>query len=140
MTTDSFTATAGTVRTRENPLLRWALITDGAVSAVNGLAYVAAANAVGDLLELPVSLLVPAGVFLVVYGLVLIAMARRPRLARRAVAGVVVLNALWVVDSLVVASGAWFDPGTAGVVWLLMQAAVVAAFAVVQAVGMRRAG
>lgn len=129
MTSTTYTEPARTVRVRETPLLRWALELDGAVSALNGLAYVVAAGAIGDLLCLPASLLRAAGAFLVVYGLALVVMSLRPRLRRTAVLAVVVLNALWVIDSVVVAVSGWFEPS----------GAVIAGFATPQGLGLRRA-
>ncbi|NEE03370.1 hypothetical protein [Phytoactinopolyspora halotolerans] len=139
MAMDTINRAGNVVRVRENPLLRWALEIDGAVSALNGLAYVVAAGALSDLLGLPTALLVPAGAFLVVYGLVLVAMSMRSTVGRAVVRTVIVLNALWVADSIVVAASGWFDASTAGIVWILLQAAVVAGFAVAQAGGLRRA-
>ncbi|AYY12110.1 hypothetical protein EF847_04695 [Actinobacteria bacterium YIM 96077] len=128
-----------TVPIHRTPLLRWALAVDGAVSAVNGLIYVALAAAVGGLLGLPATLLVPVGAFLILYGAGLAVMSGRSRLRALAVLAVVELNAIWVVASLVVAATGWFDPSTIGVVWIVLQAAVVAGFAVAQLAGLRRA-
>ncbi|MFF1785652.1 hypothetical protein ACFVX9_04230 [Kitasatospora sp. NPDC058243] len=47
------------------------------------------------------------------------------------------LNAVWVVLSLV-AMAAWLEPTTAGAVWIPVQAAVVALFAVLQFTALRR--
>ncbi|WP_129669546.1 hypothetical protein [Phytoactinopolyspora endophytica] len=139
MATGTFSPATSAVRIRETPLLRWALEIDGAVSALNGLAYVVAAGAIGDRLGLSTALLVPIGAFLVVYGAALVVMSMRPRLGRGAVRAVIVLNALWVVDSLVVAFSGWFDPQGIGIAWILAQAVVVAGFATAQALGLRRA-
>ena len=49
------------------------------------------------------------------------------------------VNALWVVDSLVVAAAGWFDLTTVGTVCVVVQAAVVAGLAVAEYAGLRRA-
>jgi hypothetical protein len=51
---------------------------------------------------------------------------------------VVVANVAWVAASLCALLFGWLDPSTAGMVWIPLQAAVVAGFAALQAVGLNR--
>ncbi|TDD98888.1 hypothetical protein [Jiangella asiatica] len=138
MTTNTVARTASVARVRETPLLRWVLELDGVGTGLNGLAYLVAAGWIGDRLGLPTALLYPAGAFLVLAGAVLVALSTRRVVPVAWLWGVVAINAVWVVDSVVVAAAGWFDLTTAGTVWVLAQAALVAGFAVVETVAIRR--
>ncbi|TDD73137.1 hypothetical protein E1262_01260 [Jiangella aurantiaca] len=140
------TGTAGTAartpavaRIRETPLLRWTLELDGIATALNGLVYVLAAGWVGDHLGLPTALLYPAGAFLVVVGALVFTVSTRREAPVLWVGAILVLNAVWAIDSVIVAAAGWFDPTTAGTVWILLQAGLVALFAVLQWAGLKRA-
>ncbi len=120
-------------------LLRPALLLDAGVTGANGLAYLVAAGPLAELLGPPEAALRGIGAFLVVFA-ALVALAGRPAApARRAVVAVVVVNAAWVAGSLVAAAAGWGSPTTAGTVWTLLQAGVVAGFAELQVAGLRRA-
>jgi hypothetical protein len=118
-------------------LLRLALKLDAVVTGANGVAYLAAAEPLEDLLGLPPSLLRPAGAFLVLFAVVVWLVATRPVVSRAAVLAVVAANTLWVVDSLAFLALGWSSPTTAGGVWIALQAAVVAGFATLQAYARR---
>src|SRR5215217_5163508 len=64
-------------------LLRLALRLDAVVTAANGAAYLLAAPLLGDLLGLPAGWLRGVGVFLLLFGAVVWAVARPARAARR---------------------------------------------------------
>ncbi|MFJ8885245.1 hypothetical protein ACIRJR_17815 [Streptomyces sp. NPDC102402] len=130
--------TAGRV-TAARPL-RMFLGLDAAVTAGNGLIYLIAAGPVGDLLDLDTGLLRGIGAFLTVYGILVGVLASRPVPAAGATKVVIEANLLWAVASVVTAVFGWFDPNTVGTVWILMQAAVVGGFAVLQINGLRRLG
>jgi hypothetical protein len=49
------------------------------------------------------------------------------------------MNVLWTVDSLAAAAFAAWSPTTAGTVWIVLRAAVVAVFAGLQLTALRRA-
>ena len=120
-------------------LLRPALILDAAVTGVNGVAYLAAAGPLEDLLGLPASWLRTAGVVLVAFALFVALVARRP--SAGAVSAIVAVNIAWVLGSLVFAIAGWGSPETVGTVWIVLQAIVVAGFAELQvASGPWRAG
>ena len=119
------------------PLLRLALRLDAVVTGVNGAAYLLATPLLADLLGLPVGWLRGAGAFLLLFGVAVWAVAVRP--TRPAVEAVVAANALWAVGSVAVVLAGLGSPTTVGAVWLVLQAVVVAAFAVLQATGLRRA-
>lgn len=69
--------------------------------------------------------------FLVVYAVVVWLVAMRRVLLRPAVWGVVVANAIWAVDSIVVARAEWFSPSGAGRERIILQAITVGGFAMV---------
>jgi hypothetical protein len=120
-------------------MLRPALILDAAVTGLNGVAYLAAAEPLEDLLGLPAAWLRTAGAVLVAFALLVALASRRPNAG--AVSAIVAVNAAWVVGSLVFALAGWGSPETAGTVWIVLQAIVVAGFAELQvASGPWRAG
>jgi hypothetical protein len=115
-----------------NAVLRLALRLDAVVTAANGAAYLALAGPLEDLLGLSPDLLRPAGAALLAFAAaVWLTAARRPA-SRGAVLAIVAVNALWVTASLALAVLGWGSPTTAGTVWVVLQALVVAAFADVQ--------
>jgi hypothetical protein len=57
---------------------------------------------------------------------------------RRAVVALVAVNAAWALGSVAVAIGGWPSPTTIGTLWIVAQAAVVGAFAELQATALRR--
>jgi hypothetical protein len=117
--------------------LRRVLALDAVVTAGNGLIYLLAAGPVGRLLGVPSELLIGLGAFLTLYGLAVGYLALRPVPPGSGVRAVIAANVAWVVASL----GAllfWLDPTVAGTVWIPAQALVVAAFAALQAMALRR--
>ena len=119
-------------------LLRAALKLDAVVTGANGLAYLAAAAPLGDLLGLTPSLLRAGGALLVAFAVGVWATAARPSLRRSAVLAVVAVNVLWSAGSIVAAAAAWGSPTVEGTVWIILQAVVVAVFAELQVVGLKR--
>ncbi|MGY1639338.1 hypothetical protein ACI78V_22055 [Geodermatophilus sp. SYSU D00742] len=127
-----------TTTTRPAPasLLRLALRLDAVVTGLNGAAYVLAASPLADLLGLPPGWLRGTGVLLLAYAVAVWLVGTRP--VPSAVRAVVTANALWAAGSVAVVLAGVGTPTPTGVVWLVLQAAVVAAFAVLQAAGLRR--
>jgi hypothetical protein len=130
--------TAPVTARRPLGLLPLALRLDAVVTGANGLAYLAAAPLLTGLLGVPPGVLRGLGAFLVVFaaGVALVA-ARRPD-PTVAVAVVVGANLLWAAGSVAAVAADRFDLTALGAVWVLLQAAVVAGFAVLQATGLRR--
>jgi hypothetical protein len=117
--------------------LRLALKLDAVVTGLNGAAYVAAAGPLGDLLGLDSALLRGLGGFLLVFALAVWTIATRPSIPRAGVAFVIEANVAWVVASLAAVAFGWSSPETAGTVWIVLQAGVVALFAALQFVTRR---
>ncbi|MFJ3924689.1 hypothetical protein [Streptomyces sp. NPDC090022] len=121
---------------RPQVALRRFLALDSVVTTANGLAYVAFSAPLGRLLGIGQGLLLDLGLLLVAYGAAVGWLASRQRPAGGAVTAVVEINYVWAVASLV-ALVAWFEPTTAGTVWIPAQALTVAMFAVLQQLALR---
>lgn len=113
-------------------LLRLALKLDAAVTGVNGVAYLAAAEPLNDLLGVEPALLRGLGAFLVAFAFFVWTVATRPAVARAALIAVVAANAAWVFGSIAFAAAGLSSPSTVGNAWIVLQAVVVAGFAAVQ--------
>ncbi|MGY1785304.1 hypothetical protein [Geodermatophilus sp. SYSU D00698] len=118
-------------------LLRVALRLDAVVTGANGLAYLAAAPLLSDLLGVPAGALRGLGAFLAVFAAGVALVAARPRVPRGATEVVVGANALWAAGSVATVVAGRFDLTAAGTVWVLLQAAVVAGFAALQLTALR---
>ncbi len=136
MTSTTAGGNAALPATRPGGLLRLALRLDAVVTGANGAAYLLAAGPLAELLGLPAGVLRGVGAFLLVYAAAVGLVARRP--VGSAVRAVIGANALWAAGSVAVVVADLGTPSTPGAVWLVLQAAVVAAFAVAQAAGLRR--
>ncbi|MCD7436824.1 hypothetical protein K4B79_01170 [Streptomyces lincolnensis] len=111
--------------------LRRFLALDALVTGANGLAYLAVSGPLADFLGVDSALLPALGVFLLVYAAGVGVLAARERPPALAVRAVVDANLAWAALSCA-ALALWLTPSTAGVVWTVLQAAVVAGFALFQ--------
>ena len=118
-------------------LLRLALKLDAAASGALGVLALAAGPLLDDLLDAPLALLWPTGLFLVAYAAAIWTAASRPAVSRPAARSVVMLNLLWVVASVVTVVAGWFSLNGLGTAFVLAQAAAVALFAGLQFLGLR---
>lgn len=138
-------ALGGSVEAKDGRFLRLVFRLDAvATGAVGVLVLLAAGIVVGDgrpfvaLLGTPLSLLVPVGLFLMVYaGFVWIIGSRR-LVSGSACWAAVAINAACVVGCVVVVAAGWFPLTALGVVFVLVQAVAVALFAGLQFIGLRR--
>ncbi|RBY92566.1 hypothetical protein [Blastococcus sp. TF02A-30] len=130
--------TAPAPTTRRPDLLRTALRLDAAVTGANGAAYLLAAPWLSDVLGVPSGALLGLGGFLLAYAVAVAAVAARRPAPVPAVEAVVAANALWAAASVAAVVAGAFDLTALGTAWVLLQAAVVAAFALVQIAGLRR--
>jgi hypothetical protein len=119
-------------------LLRHALLLDAIVSGATGALLSFGAGPLSGLMGLPQALLTGAGVFCVVYALGLAVLARRADIPRPLAMAVVAGNLVWVVASLWLPVSGLVDPTTLGTAFVLVQAAAVMAFAVLQRMGIAR--
>jgi len=118
--------------------LRNVLLADALVSGATGALMALAAGVLEPILQVPAPLLRIAGLVLLPYAALVAMLARRDTLSRGAVWAVVGCNALWAVDCVALLFTGWIDPGVLGVAFILVQAVVVAAFAELQVLGLRR--
>ncbi|MEV0388353.1 hypothetical protein [Nonomuraea sp. NPDC050643] len=130
--------TALTVTADRTKFLRLALAADAVVTGGNGLIYLALAAPVSTLLGPDAGLLRGIGVFLLVYGAAVGLLATRRPISPAATKAVIALNVIWTLGSVgtVVAGAADFT--TIGAIWAIAQALVVAGFAELQIMGLRR--
>ena len=119
--------------------LRRALVVDALVSAAAGVLMSLGAELLAPLLALPPGLLCGAGLVLFPWAAALLWMARRPAVPAAAVWSVIVLNVLWVADSVWVALGGMGMPSALGQAFVAAQALAVVVFAELEFIGMRRA-
>ncbi|MEW9554336.1 hypothetical protein [Nonomuraea sp. NPDC050783] len=131
--------TAVTVTADKTRFLRLALAADAVVTGGNGLAYLVLAGPVAGLLGPDAGLLRGIGAFLLAYGVAVGLLAARPDAGRAAVKGVIALNIAWTLGSVAAVVTGALELTTVGAVWALAQALVVAAFAELQIMGLRKA-
>ncbi|HEY9564626.1 MAG TPA: hypothetical protein VIR30_12730 [Nocardioides sp.] len=110
--------------------LRTVLLLDAGVSGLNGIAYIAGAVVLDELLGASTTFLIAIGVFLLAWAGALEWVATRKPIPTPLVREVAIANLVWVAASI--AAIFLLDLTTVGVVWCLMQAAVVSGFAVLQ--------
>ncbi|MFD9985838.1 hypothetical protein ACFWZJ_36225 [Streptomyces massasporeus] len=128
---------AALARTSEpQSMLRRFLALDAVVTGGNALAYLAFSGPLGRLLGVDDTLLLALGAFLALYaaGVGLLAGRRQP--PALGVRAVVEANLAWAAVSLV-ALALWLTPSTPGAVWTVLQALVVAGFAVLQHISLK---
>ncbi|PNG19478.1 hypothetical protein [Streptomyces cahuitamycinicus] len=117
-------------------MLRRFLALDAVVTGTNALAYLAFSGPLGRFLGVDATLLLALGAFLALYsaGVALLAARRRP--PAPGVWAVAEANLAWAAVSLA-ALALWLTPSTPGAVWTVLQALVVAGFAVLQQLALR---
>jgi hypothetical protein len=121
------------------PLLRRALVVDALVSGATGLTLVLAGGFLARLLDVPEALLRYSGVLLVPFAIGVGLIARRDPVPRAGVLAIIALNVAWVAASAWVALGDRVQPNALGYAFIAVQAIVVAAFADLQFVALRKA-
>ena len=120
-------------------LLRFALRLDAAVTAANGLAYLALFWLLDGGLGVPGALLAAAGAFLLAFATFVGRLAAQHSPHRGAVIAVIAANLLWAIDSALLLAADWYSPTTAGQILIALQACGVAGLAALQYAGLRRA-
>jgi len=121
------------------PFLRNVLKADAAFSAVGALLMAAGAPFVAPLTGLPPALLIGAGLALVPWVALLVNVMRQETVSRIAIIDLVAINALWAAVSVGLLVCGYIAPNALGIAFVLAQAMVVALFAELQFIAMRRA-
>ncbi|MGJ6966662.1 hypothetical protein ACSDR0_32595 [Streptosporangium sp. G11] len=131
--------TTTTPTARRTPLLTRVLWTDAFLTGGFALLLAAAATPLAGLLALPEPLLRWSGIGLLPVTAFIVYLAGRPVPPRGGVWALIVLNALWTVDSVFLLFTGWVDPNPLGIAFIVAQALLVGVFAELQYVGLRRA-
>lgn len=118
--------------------LRRVLTLDAVTSGAMGALLVLAQAPLSSLLGLSSSLLFWAGLSLLPFAAFVGWLAKRELPPRAGVWAVVLINALWVIDSFVLLATGWPDLTLLGKVFVVFQAVAVAVFAELQFFGLRR--
>jgi hypothetical protein len=121
-----------------SPLLRQALVADAATSAAFGLLMLIGAGPLSGVLGLPETLLRIAGLVLLPYACFIGWLGVRETISKPVAWAVVLGNALWVADSVLLLVSGWVAPTSAGYAFMIAQALVVLMYAEFQYVGLRR--
>jgi hypothetical protein len=118
--------------------LRRVMLADAVATAAAGCVMFGAAGALARPLNLPAGLLSYSGLSLLPFAALVALAATRRRLPRWVVWAVIAYNALWALDSVLLLASGLARPTALGVAFVLAQAAVVAVFAELEYVGLRR--
>jgi hypothetical protein len=118
--------------------LRRVLLVDALSCLAMGAGMLSFAPVLAEVLKLPAQLLTQAGSVLLPFAAFVGFLSSREQPSRVAVWGVIVLNALWVVDSFVLLFSGAVVPNLLGQVFVIGQAAAVAVLAGLEYIGMRR--
>jgi len=119
-------------------LLRIALVSDAIVSGAVAIGQLALVGPLSELLGIPCSLLAESGAFLVLYTMLLVALARSARVPSAMIRMVVLGNVVWAVGCAALLAMETFAFTTMGVAFVMVQIAVVTVFAVLEFVGLGR--
>ena len=110
-----------------------------AISCVGmGALMIGGASVAGPLLGVPEALLESAGAALLPFAAFVGWLASREAPPAAGVWAAVAINAIWVIDSLLLAAGTWASPTTLGIIMIVGQALVVATLAELEYVGLQR--
>src|ERR1700754_4871593 len=117
MTARTATTDRADSRVPNTGLLRFAFSADALATGGDGVAYLALGGVRDSVLGMPASFLRPIGAFLIVYAVLVGVLATRVSVPRIGVLAVIVANAVWAIDSIVLAAADWYTPTTGGTVW-----------------------
>ena len=123
---------------RSSSFLRRVLVVDAASSGAMGIAMLAFAELLADLLQLPADLISQAGLVLLPFAAFVAFVASRSEPSRFAVWAIIAVNAVWVVDSIVLLFTGWVAPNALGYSFVIAQAAVVLVLADFEYLGLKR--
>lgn len=118
--------------------LRYVLFADAATCTIMGLALTLGTSLLTGLTGLPADLMIYAGVGLFPFVALLIYLATRREVSPAAIWTVIIINALWTLDSFLLLASGWVTPTTFGYVFVAFQAIGVAGFAALEYLGLRQ--
>jgi hypothetical protein len=123
---------------RTSSFLRWVLFADAATCVATGLLLTFGSGPLREYLGLPEGLLRYSGISLLPFAALLVYLATRETLSSPVVWTVIVLNALWAADSILLLLTGWVAPTELGSTFVVAQALGVAVFAMLEYVGLKR--
>jgi hypothetical protein len=118
--------------------LRWVLIADAATCFACALLMVFGFSYLAALLGLPGGLLRNAGISLFPFAMFVAYLASRARVSKVSIWSVILLNALWTLDSFLLFVTGWVSPTQLGYAFVTAQAIVVAVLASLEYLGLRK--
>ncbi|MBA3805918.1 MAG: hypothetical protein H0X14_09450 [Acidobacteria bacterium] len=118
--------------------LRRVLFADAATCVACGLLLAFGAGRLEQLLGLPAGLSRYAGLSLLPFAAFLGYLATRENLSQKVVWWVIILNALWTIDSILLLMSGWVAPTGLGAAFIVFQAVGVAMFAALEYFGLRK--
>jgi hypothetical protein len=118
--------------------LRWVLIADAVTCFACALLLVFGFGYLAELLGLPGGLLLSAGISLFPFAMFLVYLASRASLSKLSVWSVILLNALWTLDSFLLFVTGWVSPTQLGYAFVTAQAIGVAVLASLEYVGLKK--
>ena len=126
--------------TPKSRLLRQAIRGNGIFSAISGFSLVLAAKPLAAFMGLdwPLALTI-TGLILLPYAVLLLWATSQPNIDRNLAKTAVFMDALWVMGSVILLLTNWLELSVAGNWTVALLAEVVLTFAILQAVGLRRA-
>ena len=123
---------------RISTFLRRVLFADAATCIATGLLMMFGSGFLEQFLGLPTTLLRYAGIILMPFAAFLVYLATREQLSQFVVWTVIVLNALWTVDSFLLLLTGWVAPTELGYIFVAAQAFGVAVFAGLEYFGLKK--
>jgi hypothetical protein len=127
------------MRTPLSPFLQRVLWFDAATCLVTGTVFLTASSTVEQLFAIPAALARALAVVLLAFGAFVAWVGARRELIRPAVRAIVVVNALWALESVLALVFGWLQPNALGQWFVIAQALAVAVIAELQFIGLRRA-
>ncbi len=120
-------------------LLRYALWGNTLFSGVSGLVTLVAGEQLGTLMGIEeTAVFTILGIGLITFALTIAWFASRPTIDKRFARIVIILDVIWVIDSLAILLVGWPPLTTTGKWIVAIIADIVAVFAIVQYIGWRR--
>lgn len=123
---------------RTSAFLRRVLFADAATCVATGLLMMLGSNLFERFLGLPTELSRYSGISLLPFAAFLVYLATRESLSPPAVWAVIVLNAFWTADSILLLLSGWIEPNGLGYAFVIFQAFGVAMFAALEFLGLRK--
>lgn len=123
----------------EMNFIRFALVADAVATVATGALLAVGGSLLADLTGLPATATLPLGLFLIAFAAFVGWVGMQQQTPRSAAMLIVIVNAAWVVGSVIVLLAGTFPLTLLGVAFVIAQAVAVAALAALQWIGLGRA-